>query len=96
MDYLKKINALGKALESRPLDDAIITHFNDVHTEAEKTEKYIEELEWQNFHTVKRLRKHIEFIVECQRLRAGIVRNIKQLRAARGYKGVVINTRNNG
>ena len=88
--YLEAVERLGRAMETRALDDKIINQFNDVYEEAEKMEAYISELEWQNYHSVQKLRRTIEFITSCQKLRRGITQNIKALRRIKGYKPILI------
>lgn len=77
MDYLTKLDRFGKALESRSLDNAIIKHFNDVHTEAEAAEKYISELELSQLSIASVKRRTFEILAESKRLRKGIERLIK-------------------
>lgn len=89
MDYIHSIERLGRAMETRAMDESIINQLNDVHDEAVRVDQYIGELEWQNYHSVQRMIRTIEFLAGCNRLRVGIVRNIKQMRRHQGIRSVL-------
>jgi len=84
MEYLKALDRLSDALQTRALDDHIIQQFNDTYDEATGLNNLVAELEWQNYHSVQRLLRSMETLANSQRLRKGIMRNIKQYRRSNG------------
>jgi len=92
LHYLKAMDRLSKALQTRALDQHIINQFNEAYEEAEKLEEFISDIEIQTIAINARKRYILELLGSSYKLRQGVIRNIKQLRRHKGWKAALIKT----
>ncbi len=91
-----KLKRLKETFERRENDRMTHIFFNEATTEIEQVYTFAEELEYTELSKQLKQSNLIGLLSSCYRLRNGVVRNIKQLRSHKGYKSVLINSRNNG
>jgi len=83
---LTKLDRFSEALQKRNPDDALVRFFNDMYDEAESNARYIAEIEYTNLQLHLDRTSAFKHLAESQRLRTGVLRNIKQLRNAKTIK----------
>jgi len=84
------IDKFSEALQKRNPDNYLIGFFNDMYEEHQQRESYISELEYNQLGHETRQRKVLETLADCKRLRNGVTRNIKQMRAHKNWKPVLV------